>query len=90
MDYSSSLLGCARWNCSKYLVFVVLSVWWKASASGSVLFRTILPHFYHNEPNQLSYLSSQSNTTSNLISGVKNAVFMFACDLIEAIEHGLL
>ena len=44
MDYLSSPLGCARWSRPMQPAFGVLSVWWKTSASGSVLFRAILPH----------------------------------------------
>ena len=43
MDYSSSILGCARRNYSKYLALGVLSAWWKTSASEGVLFQTVLP-----------------------------------------------
>ena len=38
MDCSSSPLGCARRNRLMLPAFGVLSVWWKTSAFGSVLF----------------------------------------------------
>ena len=46
VDYLSSPLGCARWNHPMYPAFGVLSVWWKMDASGSLLFRTVVPHFH--------------------------------------------
>jgi len=58
VDFSSSPLGCARRNCSKYLALEVLSVWWKTSISEGVLFLMVLPQF--------SMLSKAINITLKL------------------------
>ena len=43
VDLSGSPSGCARRIPLVVVAFGVLSVWWKTSASVSVLFRAVLP-----------------------------------------------
>ena len=45
VDLSSSPSGCARRTLLDVVAFRVLSVWWKTSASVSVLFWAVLPHY---------------------------------------------
>ena len=44
VDLSGSPSGCARRIPLGVVAFGVLSVWWKTSASVSMLFRVVLPH----------------------------------------------
>ena len=44
VDLSGSPSGCARRTPLAVVTFKVLSVWWKTSASVSMLFQAVLPH----------------------------------------------
>ena len=59
MDGSSSSLGCTRRNRPMQTAFEVLNVWWKTSASGSVLFRAVL-----RQRHSMCFLDTRTSSTS--------------------------